>query len=292
VYARIAEDVISGRRAEDAPFFLSVAFLAPHVQAREGVTEDVSAHAIPAPRHADRFGDAALPRPPSFDEADVSEKPVSVSAKPRLSPVIVRAMTRSYRSGLASLLAVDDAVERIIGALDDTGVLDDTVVMFTSDNGYFRGEHRIPDGKVRLYEPSIRVPLLVRGPGVSRGTTRAALVANIDLAPTILDLAGAKALRVMDGRSLVPDLTTETPGPRRAILLESGGPRAPVRGVRTERYVYVEHPTGERELYDLQVDPDELDNRAADPAMADVRTDLAERLDALRTCAGRSCRAP
>ena len=135
------------------------------------------------------------------------------------------------------------------------------------------------------------MPLLVRGPGVARGTTRDALVANIDLAPTILDLAGATPLRVMDGRSLVPDLATERSGPPRQILLESGTPHAPVRGVRTDRYVYVEHPTGERELYDLDADPDELENRADDPAMADVRADLARRLDELRTCAGRSCRS-
>jgi N-acetylglucosamine-6-sulfatase len=291
VYARLAEDVITRHRGQDAPFFLSVAFLAPHAEAREGVDEGVTGRAVPAPRHAHRFGHAPLPRPPSFDEPDVSDKPAFVSTRPRLSPAVRAAMTRGYRAGLASLLAVDDAVERIIGALDADGVLDDTVVIFTSDNGFFRGEHRIPDNKVHLYEPSIRVPLLVRGPGVARGTTRDALVANIDLAPTILDLAGATPLRAMDGRSLVPDLATERNGPPRQILLESGTPRDPVRGVRTDRYVYVEHPTGERELYDLDADPDELDNRADDPAMADVRADLAQRLDELRTCAGRSCRS-
>jgi N-acetylglucosamine-6-sulfatase len=292
VYARIAEDVITRRRRDDPPFLLNVAFLAPHAEAREGVTEDITAHAVPAPRHAGRFRDAPLPVPPSFDEADVSDKPDSISRRPRLSPAVIGAVTRTYRAGLETLLAVDDAVEGVIGALEDTGVLDDTYVIFTSDNGFFRGEHRIPDGKVLLYEPSIRVPLLVRGPGVSRGASRDALVANIDLAPTILDLAGVRPLRTMDGRSLVPDLTTERPGPHRTILLESGGPHAPVRGVRTDRYVYIEDPTGERELYDLDVDPDELDNRAADPAMAGVRADLARRLDALRACAGESCRAP
>jgi arylsulfatase A-like enzyme len=290
VYARIAENVITRRRGKDAPFFLSVAFLAPHAEARRGVDEGVSGRAVPAPRHADRFGHAPLPRPPSFDEPDVGDKPAFVSERPRLSPDVRAAMTRGYRAGLASLLAVDDAVERIIGALEDGGVLDDTVVIFTSDNGFFRGEHRIPDNKIHLYEPSIRVPLLVRGPGVARGATRDALVANIDLAPTILDLAEATPLRTMDGRSLVPDLAIERSGPPRQILLESGTPRAPVRGVRTHRYVYVEHPTGERELYDLDTDPDELENRADDPAMADVRADLAERLDELRSCAGRSCR--
>jgi N-acetylglucosamine-6-sulfatase len=95
----------------------------------------------------------------------------------------------------------------------------------------------------------------------------------------------------MDGRSLVPDLAKETTGQPRQILLETGTPRAPVRGVRTHRYVYIEHPTGERELYDLAADPDELANRADDPAMAEVRADLAQHLDRLRTCAGRTCRS-
>ena len=179
-------------------------------------------------------------------------------------------------------------MDRIIGALKDTNELSNTVVMFTSDNGFFRGEHRIPDGKVWFYEPSIRVPLLIRGPGVARGVTRQSLVENIDLAPTILDLAKAKPLRTMDGQSLVPLLTKETTTKPRGLLLEAGGPYSPDRGIRTDRYLYVEYHDGERELYDLATDPDELKNRVTDPAMAKVRADLARRLSVLRTCAGHS----
>ena len=143
----------------------------------------------------------------------------------------------------------------------------------------------MPAGKVLVYEPSVRVPLVLRGPGVPRGRVDDRLVANIDLAPTILDAANAKAGRRLDGRSLLVLLAKRSEGRRRDILLETPDYAA----VRTTRYVYVEHTTGERELYDLAVDPDELQSRHDDPVFATIRADLERRLAKLRRCTGSAC---
>ena len=136
-----------------------------------------------------------------------------------------------------------------------------------------------------VYEPSVRVPLVVRGPGVPRGRVDSRLVANVDLAPTVLDAADAKAGRKLDGRSLLVLLARPQEGRKRDILLETPDYAA----VRTTRYVYVEHTTGERELYDLVRDPYQLESRHADPAFDTIRADLARRLAKLRRCAGSNC---
>jgi len=162
--------------------------------------------------------------------------------------------------------------------------------MFTSDNGFMFGEHRIRAGKDRFYEPSIRVPLLLRGPGIPAGETRASVVWNVDLAPTILDLAGANPLRPMDGESLKPLFHAEAGGQDRGILLEGRGALTPNFGVRTRRYAYFEYHTGERELYDLYADPAQLQNRQGDATVAPIEARLKAQLDALKNCAGAKCR--
>jgi N-acetylglucosamine-6-sulfatase len=177
-----------------------------------------------------------------------------------------------------------------VDALRATGELGDTLLIFTSDNGFMLGEHRVASGKVLPYEPSIRVPLLMRGPGLAPGTRREELVWNGDLAPTILDAAGASAPFALDGRSLLRPADED-----RAIVLE--GPPEPgtngmpfFTGLRTERYKYVEYVWGPVELYDLRRDPGELDNLARSPALRGVRERLARRLERLRSCAGAGCR--
>jgi len=163
--------------------------------------------------------------------------------------------------------------------------------VFTSDNGWMQGEHRIPSGKVVPYEESIRVPLILRGPGVPAGKRVTTIAANVDLAPTILDAAGASAALTVDGRSLLPIARQDQPFPR-GIVIETG-PRedgAWYVGLRSPRWAYVEHSTGERELYDLQRDPFELTSVHADPAYARTRQALAAQLATLRTCAGDVCR--
>jgi N-acetylglucosamine-6-sulfatase len=286
IYTRKAVDLVRRLAPRAQPFFLSVAYLAPHSGApRDPDDPPGQATPVPAPRHKDRFAAEPLPMPPSFNEADVSDKPASIRNRPALRPGRIAGITENYRQRLESLLAVDEGVAAIVAALRAAGELDRTLIVFTSDNGFFHGEHRVPAGKVFVYEPSVRVPLVLRGPGVPRGRVDDRLVANIDLAPTILDAANAKAGRRLDGRSLLVLLAERSEGRKRDILLETPDYAA----VRTTRYVYVEHTTGERELYDLVVDPDELQSRHDDPAFATIRADLQRRLAKLRRCAGSAC---
>lgn len=292
---RASVAVLRQRARSRQPFFLWTAYLAPHgsaPQEREDFLGGLDAP-LPAPRHRGRFRSVALPRPPSFNEGDVSDKPATVRELPSLSAETMAAITQGYRLQLESLLAVDEGVAAIVNALRVTGKLANTVIVFTSDNGFLNGEHRVPDGKLLAYEPSIRVPLVVRGPGIPRNQHRRQLVANIDLAPTVLQLARARPGRVIDGMSLLPLIRQPRLVPARALLLVSGEERKAVKfaGVRTQRYVYLEHANGERELYDLLRDRFQLANRSANRALAPVTAALARRLSALRTCRGAVCRA-
>jgi arylsulfatase A-like enzyme len=158
--------------------------------------------------------------------------------------------------------------------------------------GNFHGEHRIAQGKNLAYEPAIRVPLILRGPGVPAGLRLSQRVANIDLAPTILDAADALAGRTMDGRSLLPLVANPAMSSSRDLLIERGPGDGQYVALRTPNFLYVEHATGERELYDLRNDPYELHSRHADPAYAAARDDLARRLAHRRSCSGTSCRTP
>ncbi|MBA3330255.1 MAG: sulfatase [Actinobacteria bacterium] len=305
VYGGKAVDFIRRSAPSRQPFFLSVAFLAPHSGGpREAGDPDLETP-VPAPRHRDRFASEPLPRPASFNELDVSDKPALIRRRALLSPGEVAAVAENYRQRLESLLAVDEAVRDIVVALRASGELENTLIVFTADNGFFHGEHRVRLGKVLVYEPSIRVPLILRGPGVRRGQSVEELVANVDLAPTILDAARARPGRVLDGRSLLaltgkprpqparPPGEAESGGSGRDILIE--GPATPVAersfaAIRSLRYIFVVHATGERELYDLVADPDQLVSRHDDPALAGVRAELGRRLARLGDCAGATCR--
>jgi N-acetylglucosamine-6-sulfatase len=289
VYTQKAVDFIRARAPQETPFFLSLAYLAPHGGGPNPSPQppnDCESTAKPAPRHGNAFDDEPLPQPPSFNEADVSDKPAAIQNRAPLTNAQIANIEREYRCRIESLLAVDEGVARVIQALRDSGEFEDTVFVYTSDNGFFHGEHRVPMGKTRVYEPSIRVPLIVHGPGIPDGVTVNDLAVNADIAPTIVELTGAEAGRTMDGLSLLP--AAESPGllRGRAILLETRSYAA----VRTARYVYVENATGELELYDLENDPDELQSLHADPAYDQIEASLASLLVGLRTCSGPGCR--
>jgi hypothetical protein len=191
-----------------------------------------------------------------------------------------------YRQRLESLLAVDEGVAAIVRALQESGELARTLIVYTADNGFFHGEHRIPNGKVQHYEPSARVPLVMRGPGVPRGVRITQPAVNIDLAPTLVDAANARVGRATDGISLLALLADRTRFVGRDVLLETPTYAA----IHTPRYVYVEHNTGERELYDLANDPHQLASLHENPAYAQIRSDHARRLLALRACKAADCR--
>ena len=292
-YAERAVSVVQRMGETRTPFFLSVAFLAPH----SGTPRDPDdpqglPTPSPAPRHIDRFAAEPLPGDPSFNEVDVSDKPSFIQSRPPIGAQRAAAIDENYRQRLESLLAVDEGIVRIVEALRAEGELDETLILFTSDNGFFHGEHRVQDGKVLVYEPSIRVPLIMRGPGVPEGARRRQLVTNADLAPTILEAARAVPGRTQDGRSLFRLLEDRGLEWGRDLLIEGvpGLNQPAFDALRTYRYVFVQHANGERELYDLERDPYQLTSLHADPAYAGVQEELSLRLGLLSVCAGRGCR--
>jgi arylsulfatase A-like enzyme len=308
VLSRHAVDFI--RRSHAAPvrrpFFIYLAPLSPH------------SPAAAARRHAERFATETAPRPPSFNEADVSDKPGWLRNFPRLTDAEVEEIDAKYRQRLRSMLSIVDTVEALIAKLAETGELANTYIVFTSDNGFHMGQHRLPPGKFTAFEEDVRVPLIIRGPGVPKNAVRSQFVVNVDYAPTFAELAGARLPAFVDGRSLLPLLKPTPPEQwRDVVLLEFGRPPAtivpppagndripaaiigplhrakasPQQGIRTEDFVYIEYlGTGKRELYNLRADPYQLEN-LSDTAPVSLLRRLAERLDGLRACAGEACRA-
>ena len=181
------------------PFFMWLGTTSPHQPAD------------PAPRHANAFSDVSMPRPPSFDEGDVSDKPAWIRDNPPLDPEQIAYAEDLYRKRMQSMLAVDDMIGRLVGELQKSGELDNTYFFFTSDNGFHFGTHRLSVGKWTAYEEDISVPLIVRGPGVPKGRTLEHLVLNNDFAPTFADLGGAEIPDFVDGRTLRPLLSDDPP---------------------------------------------------------------------------------
>ncbi len=315
VLARKSRDFV-GAGNDTQPFFLYVAPYVPHQPA------------TPAPRYADAFAGVRAPRPPSFDQADVSAEPAWIRNRPPLRPAVKRYIDRLARRRLQSMLGVEDMLKTIVDTLTRTGQLDNTYIVFTSDNGFHLGEHRLPPGKQTAFDEDIHVPLVVRGPNVPAGGTVDGFAREIDLAPTFAALARATTPAFVDGVSLTPLLTGDTTASDlpHDVLVEhyatagsragrrasnasaepdddanpptagapARGPAAPLRvprrqvavaiptyrALRTDRYLYVEYSTGEKQLYDRSTDPDELHNLAA-TADPPVLRPLAARLAAL-----------
>jgi arylsulfatase A-like enzyme len=218
VMSEKASDYISRTAGADPPFFTAdrpflmwIGTKAPHQPS------------APAPRDENAYPDVTLPQPPNFDERDVSDKPDWIRDNPSLSPEQKGYMKELHRKRLQSMLAVDDMIGDLVKNLHESGELDNTYIFFTSDNGFHLGQHRLGAGKWTPYEEDIRVPLIVRGPGVPEGRTLHHMVLNNDLAPTLADLEGAEAPDFVDGRSLVP-LLDEDPTPiegwRQRFVLE------------------------------------------------------------------------
>lgn len=244
--------------------------------------------------------------PESFNEPDISDKP-SYMQGPKLTARQVKELEALEKKRLGSLLAVDDAVEGIVETLQAEGRLDNTYIVFASDNGFLMGQHR-RSGKAVPYEEAIRIPMIVAGPTIANGATSDAIVANIDLAPTFADLAGIEPGAGVDGRSVVPSLDGGG-STRDAILIEGFGggddegragvdaDAAPIEAkaapsyaaIRTMNRLYVEYTSGEKELYDLDTDRDQVDNYADEASDAELQ-ELSGQLQALKSCQGESCR--
>jgi arylsulfatase A-like enzyme len=192
------------------------------------------------------------------------------------------------------MLAVDEMVGAFVEELEALGELDNTYIFFTSDNGFVKGEHRRPQGKWSAYEEAMRVPLIVRGPGVPEGKTVHEMVLNNDFAPTFATLGGASVPSFVDGRSFVPLLGRSSPPPAwRSAFLEEGRAsktgRPAFKAIRTTDNLWVEYGNGERELYDLEDDPYELESQHS-TGPEDLKQELAGRLDELRDCSKEGCR--
>lgn len=297
------QDVLTGRAVElverytnadsKAPLYLQVDYTAPHTSGSKRSPRpphDCRRAPLPPERYARSF-DGERPRDDeSFDERDVSDKPRGVRERPRLDRAARERIDRRYRCSLAMLKTVDDGVGRIVDALEREDALDDTYVIFTSDNGFIYGEHRIETGKDVVYDSATNVPFAIRGPGVPAGEVRDTPTSNVDLAPTIAALAGARLTSSPDGRSLVP-LIEGRPDFDRGVLVErtDADAKDDYHAIRERRYLYVEYGSGDIELYDMLSDRRQPRSLHRDRDQQDRIEQLAGRLAKLRDCGGGDC---
>jgi arylsulfatase A-like enzyme len=286
--------------AADSPFFLFVSVYAPHGPATAAL------------RHEDLFSGLAYPQKPSFPEADLSDKPQLIQALAAGGDDFdADDADIFYMARAQSLQAVDELVEKLIQMLEQNGELENTYIIFTSDNGFHLGEHGLPSGKGTAYEEDIRVPFVIRGPGIEPGTTIPQMIANIDFAPTVAEMTGVRAPDFVDGHSFLPFLSGREAPWRDGLLLEFGyideeaiaeaqndpeGDNLLVgiaggafRGIRGADYVYVEYANGEIEFYDLVNDPYQLENLAGSLS-PQALAELHAKLDALKICEAETCR--
>ena len=326
VYLRMATRFVQRSVRAGQPFFAYLSVFAPHEPA------------TPAPADVDRFAGAHAPRTPSYDQDDVSAMPVYIRDLPKFTADESAAIDRLYQRRLESLQAVDRGVANLVATLRSLHALHDTYVVFTSDNGFHLGQHRLPAGKETPYDTDIRVPLAIRGPGIHAHTRVDAMTANTDLAPTFAAMAKATPNPEWDGRSLLGLALDDAPpraSARNAQLVEhwtetpTDRPLPPgvfeppdvdqsdprlhptsmsrpellsdhtiygrlvkipdYAGVRTRQYLYVEYVNGDRELYDVTADPDEMHNLAG--TQPELEAQLSNLVAALRSCRGATCRA-
>ena len=282
---RSVEFITERETADATPFFLYINPLAPH-------TEDSGPPCmlnygslqmtLPPPRYEGTSSAINFPTSKSFNEVDVSDKPAKLRF-PSLNSTHIQCLDDLFHARIETMRAVDDMIGRLVSTLSAKSELGKTVIVFTSDNGFMLGEHRL-HGKTRAYEESIGVPLYMRVPQITPKTIDK-LVINTDFAPTFLDLANAEADITMDGRSLVPLI--ENPGTswRNGFLVETKRYTA----IRTDNYVYVSHISGGMEIYDLLNDRDQMQNvkskvpwKGKIPALDNWRFDLMD-------CSGSNC---
>jgi N-acetylglucosamine-6-sulfatase len=311
VNGRIAANFVKNAAAKRKPFFLYYAPPGPHAEdtnhfqgLRPGAPRP---DPRPPARYRKTFDRVKLPRPPSFNEEDVSDKADNLRNLPRLTDAQISEIEDNYRGRLGALRAVDDQVGKIVKRLKRAGEFRNTYFIFTSDNGYMQGEHRLRSSKFLPYENSVRVPTLMSGPGIKRGKARTGAAIDVDLTATVLDMAGARSGRTPDGISLLPAARGRKRLPKRNQPLEATRPLfrfhtpvtafdLPFYGVRTNRYKYIhwsfndESGAPQVELYDLKKDPDELKNLAGLPRMAKVKSRLEAVATRLKNCRGAGCR--
>lgn len=347
VIAQKAVDAIHRSADSSQPLFLYLAPFTPHFPAQY------------APRHAQMFSDFKLPRTPSFNEADVTDKPYIIKISKLLTATQIRQLETLYVKRLRSLQAIDDLVEAVVNALAETNQLDNTYIVYMSDNGFHMGEHRQPRGKNLPYEEDIRVPFVIRGPNIAQGALESRFGVNIDISPTLLEMAGVELPPTIDGRSVLSLLmdsensklshrntnfaamsslpvmqmlaldrdvaalfqTDNKPAFKRALItplqrmnssaadpawrncflvtrgtqvgaLQEVGDAATgtvaFSGLRCTGFTYVEWKSGNREFYDLNSDPWQLQNISSSLTV-DQLSALSVHLHELASCSGTRC---
>ncbi|HKZ15432.1 MAG TPA: sulfatase, partial [Solirubrobacterales bacterium] len=312
----------------EQPFYMQVDYTSPHGDFRK------PAGPQPATRDIGRFAGAPLPdnRAEGFNEGNVNDKPRFIREAPYLSATEIHTYRVYYQNCLAALLSVDEGVKGIVDELGGLGRLRNTYIIFTSDNGFFFGQHRLVGGKFLAYEPATHLPLIIRGPGIKPNTQSGQLASTIDIAPTILELAEVAPDKSIDGVSLAPYAKDPTLRSRRPLLFESfvqtddveAGGQAPTEtstpertaagpargkllgrassggdaknppahasvvappknyyGIRLGPYKYIEWPDGEKELYDINKDPYELNNIVRNGDYAPIRNFMHQELERL-----------
>lgn len=297
-------DVIKNKALEfinaqtDSPFFLLISVYAPH------------GPSTPASRHSALFNDLKYPQTPSFNETDISDKPLVIQALSQTGDEFDEGDANYlFQKRAQSLQAVDELVAEVIALLEKINQLENTYIIFTSDNGFHMGEHGIPAGKGLAYEEDIRVPFLIRGPNITAGSQISQMTANIDLAPSIAELANVTVPNFIDGRSFVSLLQNTPPNWRTGLLIEFGYIRdeanssnqnqAPptdeareeipkYRAIRFENFIYIEYENGEIEFYDLINDPYQLENLASQLS-EEMLLGLHNQLQALQVCVADEC---
>jgi N-acetylglucosamine-6-sulfatase len=344
-FNQLAAEELAATPAEQ-PFYMQVDYTSPHGDFRKPAGPQA------ATRDFGRFSTAPLPdnRAEGFNEGNVNDKPRFIREAPYLSATEIHTYRVYYQHCLESLISVDEGVKEILDELGGLGRLRNTYVIFTSDNGFFFGQHRLVGGKFLAYEPSTHLPLIIRGPGIKPDTSTGQLVNTVDIAPTILELAEVAPDKSVDGVSMVPYMKEPSLRSRRPLLFESfvqtddveqngqasseepsstertdagtatgklglkgvsgravtaTASRAPGKnpaahasevappknyyGIRLGPYKYIEWPDGEKELYDINKDPYELNNIVRDPNYFPIRAFLHTELERLETCSGRTC---
>ncbi|MGW2480740.1 sulfatase family protein [Streptomyces sp. NPDC001571] len=289
VVAGKARSFIDSAATDKKPFMLELATFAPH------------APSTPAPRDARSFPGLKAPRTPAYNTPSTLT-PKWQSGLTPLSSEEQTSIDQKFAKRVRSVQAVDDMIAGVRSELESKGLARNTYIVFSSDNGFHMGEHRLRPGKQTAYDTDIKVPLVVAGPGVPAGHTVSQLAENIDLSPTFQDLSGAGAPTTADGRSLAPLLRGQSPTDwRQAVLIEhhhpvsktddpdaapdnSGNPPT-YEAIRTANALWVEYADGEREYYDTTADPNELQNKAASLSAA-RRDALHATLTAMQHCSG------
>lgn len=293
VIAERGEELIEDSVLDRRPFFLMLSTFTPHMPA------------VPAPRHVGAVPRVKAPRGPAFNRRN-RQAPRWLRARKRIKRPAMQTIHAKYRNQVRSMLSVDEMVARLYERVEQLGLADNTYFVFSSDNGFHMGEHRLLPGKMTAFDEDVRVPLIVVGPGVPEGARVDAMAQNTDLAPTFEELAGAPARPEVDGRSLVSLMHGE-PVPadwRAGALIEhraefkskfnkrdpdkqppaSGNPPG-YNALRTPQATYVEYKTGEREFYDHGTDPHQRDNVYSFLTRRE-RRNLSTALAALLTCDG------